>query len=254
MLELGDDTVHEHDAIGRVVVRLNISRLIVVGAGARAMHTGAVMEGSWGDESMWVATPDEAHRVLEEQLEPGDLVLFKSSNGAGLRFLGDRVALESVVGRSRGGCSARFRNRRGRPGAVIALLIGSALALVLSLLGTPLFIKLLVKKGYGQFIRDDGPTAHHTKRGTPTMGGVVIVATVVVAYFATHLGMWLINGGAHQGPTASGGVLLLLMAGMGLVGFLDDFIKISSNAASDSGPGRRSCCRASSASFLPCWR
>ena len=93
MLELGDDTVHEHDAIGRVVVRLNISRLIVVGAGARAMHTGAVMEGSWGDESMWVATTDEAHRVLEEQLEPGDLVLFKSSNGAGLRFLGDRVAL-----------------------------------------------------------------------------------------------------------------------------------------------------------------
>ncbi|MET1154395.1 phospho-N-acetylmuramoyl-pentapeptide-transferase [Arthrobacter sp.] len=110
---------------------------------------------------------------------------------------------------------------------MIALLIGSALALVLSLLGTPLFIKLLVKKGYGQFIRDDGPTAHHTKRGTPTMGGVVIVATVVLAYFATHLCMWLINGGAHQGPTASGGVLLLLMAGMGLVGFLDDFIKIS---------------------------
>ena len=111
-----------------------------------------------------------------------------------------------------------------------------------------------MKKGYGQFIRDDGPTAHHTKRGTPTMGGVVIVATVVVAYFATHLGMWLINGGARQGPTASGGVLLLLMAGMGLVGFLDDFIKISSNAASDSGPGPRSCCRASSASFSPCWR
>ena len=50
------------------------------------------MEGSWGDESMWVATPDEAYRVLEEQLEPGDLVLFKSSNGAGLRYLGDKVA------------------------------------------------------------------------------------------------------------------------------------------------------------------
>ena len=137
MLELGDDTVHEHDAIGRVVVRLNISRLIVVGAGARAMHTGAVMEGSWGDESMWVATPDEAHRVLEEQLEPGDLVLFKSSNGAGLRFLGDRVAWgirRRTIPRR---LQCAVRNPRGRPGAVIALLIGSALALVLSLLGTP---------------------------------------------------------------------------------------------------------------------
>jgi UDP-N-acetylmuramoyl-tripeptide--D-alanyl-D-alanine ligase len=93
MLELGEDSVHEHDAIGRIVVRLNISHLIVVGEGAKAMHNGAVLEGSWGDESLWVGTPEEARRVLEEKLEPGDLVLFKSSNSAGLRFLGDRIAL-----------------------------------------------------------------------------------------------------------------------------------------------------------------
>jgi UDP-N-acetylmuramoyl-tripeptide--D-alanyl-D-alanine ligase len=92
MLELGDDAVLEHDAIGRIVVRLNIARLIVVGAGAKAMHNAAVMEGSWGDESMFVETPEDAYRVLQEELLPGDLVLFKSSNGAGLRFLGDRVA------------------------------------------------------------------------------------------------------------------------------------------------------------------
>ncbi|MBT1002154.1 UDP-N-acetylmuramoyl-tripeptide--D-alanyl-D-alanine ligase [Paenarthrobacter sp. DKR-5] len=93
MLELGADSVHEHDAIGRIVVRLNISRLIVVGAEAKAMHNAAVMEGSWGDESMFVPDADAAYEVLSNELEPGDLVLFKSSNSAGLRFLGDRIAL-----------------------------------------------------------------------------------------------------------------------------------------------------------------
>ncbi|MCC9178090.1 UDP-N-acetylmuramoyl-tripeptide--D-alanyl-D-alanine ligase [Arthrobacter sp. zg-Y750] len=96
MLELGEDSVTEHDAIGRYVVRLNISKLIVVGTGARAMHTGAVMEGSWGDESTFVETAEDAERILAESLAPGDLVLFKSSNGAALRYLGDRIALTPV--------------------------------------------------------------------------------------------------------------------------------------------------------------
>ncbi|WP_427017168.1 UDP-N-acetylmuramoyl-tripeptide--D-alanyl-D-alanine ligase [Pseudarthrobacter sp. P1] len=93
MLELGDDSVLEHDAVGRVAVRLNISRLVVVGQAARAMHVGAVMEGSWGDESVFVADADAAYELLARELVPGDIVLVKSSNGAGLRFLGDRIAL-----------------------------------------------------------------------------------------------------------------------------------------------------------------
>ena len=56
-----------------------------------------------------------------------------------------------------------------------AVLIAAVVSLVIALLGTPLFIKFLVRRGYGQFIRDDGPTSHHTKRGTPTMGGAVII-------------------------------------------------------------------------------
>lgn len=56
-----------------------------------------------------------------------------------------------------------------------AVLISGGLAMVVALLGTPLFIRFLVRKQYGQFIRQDGPTAHFTKRGTPTMGGVVII-------------------------------------------------------------------------------
>jgi phospho-N-acetylmuramoyl-pentapeptide-transferase len=109
---------------------------------------------------------------------------------------------------------------------VIALLIGAGLALLFALVGTPLFIRLLVRKSYGQFIRDDGPTSHHTKRGTPTMGGTVVVFAVLLSYGLTHLIMWMVNP-RSAGPSASALLLLFLMVGMGLVGFLDDFIKIS---------------------------
>ena len=101
-----------------------------------------------------------------------------------------------------------------------AVLISGGLSMLLALLGTPLFIRFLVRKEYGQFIRQDGPTAHYTKRGTPTMGGVVIIG-------ATLLG-W---GGAliltRQTPSISAVLVLFLTTGLGLVGFLDDFIKIS---------------------------
>ncbi|MBO0894990.1 MULTISPECIES: phospho-N-acetylmuramoyl-pentapeptide-transferase [Arthrobacter] len=109
---------------------------------------------------------------------------------------------------------------------MVSLLIGSSLALILAFAGTPLFIRFLVKKSYGQFVRDDGPTSHHTKRGTPTMGGAVIVASVVASYFITHLISPVINPGTF-GPSASGLLVLFLMVGMGLVGFIDDYTKIS---------------------------
>ncbi|MGA7205738.1 MAG: UDP-N-acetylmuramoyl-tripeptide--D-alanyl-D-alanine ligase [Specibacter sp.] len=96
MLELGEGSVLEHDLVGRVAVRLNISRLLVVGTAARAMHVGAVMEGSWGEESMFVPDADAAYEVLARELAPGDVVLVKASNGAGLRFLGDRIALPTT--------------------------------------------------------------------------------------------------------------------------------------------------------------
>lgn len=109
---------------------------------------------------------------------------------------------------------------------MIALLMGGALGLSLAMIGTPLFIKLLVRKGYGQIIRDDGPTSHHTKRGTPQMGGVVVIGAVIFSYLLTHFILWLINP-TLPGPSVSGWLLILLMSAMGLVGFLDDFIKIS---------------------------
>ncbi|KRE76856.1 UDP-N-acetylmuramoyl-tripeptide--D-alanyl-D-alanine ligase [Arthrobacter sp. Soil763] len=93
MLELGEDSIREHTAVGTQVVRLNISRLLVVGREARALYVSAVNEGSWGDECLFAETPEEAYGILRAELEPGDLVLFKSSNSVGLRHLGDRIAL-----------------------------------------------------------------------------------------------------------------------------------------------------------------
>jgi phospho-N-acetylmuramoyl-pentapeptide-transferase len=103
---------------------------------------------------------------------------------------------------------------------VKGVLISGAVALIAALLGTPMFIRFLVKRGYGQFIRDDGPTSHHTKRGTPTMGGAIILGAVLVAYLAAHVA-------TLQMPTMSALLVLFLMTGLGIIGFLDDFIKIS---------------------------
>ena len=99
------------------------------------------------------------------------------------------------------------------------VLVAAMASLLLSLLGTPFAIRLFRAKGYGQLIRDDGPSTHLTKRGTPTMGGTVIIAATVVGYLVAHL-VFL------RGVTASGLLVLGLMTGLGAVGFLDDFIKI----------------------------
>ncbi|GAB3999069.1 phospho-N-acetylmuramoyl-pentapeptide-transferase [Nocardioides marmoraquaticus] len=94
------------------------------------------------------------------------------------------------------------------------------MSLLLTLVGTRYAIAVLARRGYGQLIRDDGPTTHHTKRGTPTMGGLVIVVATVISYFLALL----VTG---RGPSASAMLLLFLFVGLGTVGFLDDYIKIS---------------------------
>ena len=101
-----------------------------------------------------------------------------------------------------------------------AVLISGGVAMLVALLGTPLFIRFLVRRQYGQFIRQDGPTAHFTKRGTPTMGGVVIIGATLLGWAAA-----LLLTGTR--PSVSEILVLFLMTGLGLVGFLDDFIKIS---------------------------
>ncbi|MCB1263978.1 MAG: UDP-N-acetylmuramoyl-tripeptide--D-alanyl-D-alanine ligase [Mycobacterium sp.] len=93
MGELGEDSIAEHDRVGRLAVRLDISRLIVVGTGRpmSAMHHGAVMEGSWGSESTMVADADSALALLRAELSPGDVVLVKASNAAGLGAMAEAL-------------------------------------------------------------------------------------------------------------------------------------------------------------------
>ncbi|WP_425954295.1 UDP-N-acetylmuramoyl-tripeptide--D-alanyl-D-alanine ligase [Xylanimonas sp. McL0601] len=96
MLELGDGSRAAHDAIGRLVVRLNVKLLVVVGDGAYHIHEGAMQEGSWGEESVFVPDLDAARAVLDERLRPGDVVLVKASNGSGLWRLGDELAAGTI--------------------------------------------------------------------------------------------------------------------------------------------------------------
>ena len=103
---------------------------------------------------------------------------------------------------------------------MLAILIAGGFALLGTLIGTRFAIRVLVSRGYGQLIRDDGPTSHHTKRGTPTMGGLVIIISVLVAYALAKLA-------TGYAPSASTILLLFLFCGLGAIGFLDDYIKIS---------------------------
>ena len=91
MRELGDSSRDEHDAIGRLAVRLDISQLVVVGEPARPMHLGASLEGSWADESVFVADNDEALAWLRAHVAPGDVVLFKASRAAALETVAEAL-------------------------------------------------------------------------------------------------------------------------------------------------------------------
>ena len=95
MRELGAASDAEHVEIGRLTRKLGIDRLVVVGQAAQGIHAGAVAAGARDGEDS-VAVPDSvtAHSLLRDALLPGDLVLFKSSRDAGLRWLGDAVAEE----------------------------------------------------------------------------------------------------------------------------------------------------------------
>ena len=103
------------------------------------------------------------------------------------------------------------------------VIVAGAVSLFISLLGTPLLIRLLRRRGYSQAIRQSSEgeayPAHEGKRGTPSMGGLAIIAAVVIAYAAAHLVTW-------TEPSVSGLLALFLMLGLGLVGLADDYLKI----------------------------
>lgn len=99
------------------------------------------------------------------------------------------------------------------------ILIAAAVGLLVTLLGTPFAIRVFRLRGWGQRIREDGPHTHLEKMGTPTMGGTVILAGIVAAYLITRF--------VFQDMTAAGLSILFATLGLGLVGFVDDYIKVS---------------------------
>jgi phospho-N-acetylmuramoyl-pentapeptide-transferase len=104
---------------------------------------------------------------------------------------------------------------------VIPILVAGAVGLAITLLGTPVAIRLFRDWGWGQRIREDGPHTHFEKVGTPTMGGIVMVGALIVAYLATR---FTVAAGFTFSP--AGLALVLATAGFALVGFVDDFLKI----------------------------
>jgi phospho-N-acetylmuramoyl-pentapeptide-transferase len=101
---------------------------------------------------------------------------------------------------------------------VIAILVAGTVAMVLSLVGTPAVIRYFRRQGFGQPIREEGPESHRTKAGTPTMGGTAIVLAALAGYLAAHLGTLEF--------TLRGLLVVSTFAGMAVVGFADDFIKL----------------------------
>ena len=99
------------------------------------------------------------------------------------------------------------------------VLAAALAALLTSILVTPLVVRYFRRHGLGQEIRGDGPQQHLVKRGTPTMGGVIVIIAVLLGYFGSHVIY-------SRAVTASAMLALWLMVGLGLVGFLDDFLKI----------------------------
>ena len=99
------------------------------------------------------------------------------------------------------------------------ILLAGVFSLIFSFFGTPALIKVLARNGYGQMIRDDGPQSHHSKRGTPTMGGIAIILSTIAGYALAHL----ILGIAFR---TSALLVIALFTGLGLVGFIDDYLKV----------------------------
>jgi len=104
---------------------------------------------------------------------------------------------------------------------VINILVAGAVSLLLTLFGTPWAIKQFRRRGWGQLIREEGPKAHYEKRGTPTMGGLVILAGTILGYLVAHIGV------SGPVPFSDSGVLAMgTIIALGFLGFLDDIIKI----------------------------
>jgi phospho-N-acetylmuramoyl-pentapeptide-transferase len=110
---------------------------------------------------------------------------------------------------------------------LISLLFAAATAFTLSIFLTPVAIRVLRNRSIGQFIQEE-VEGHSHKRGTPTMGGVVMVGSVVIAYVVAHIRLWTPSGGFEWRVnefSPQGWLAIFAFVGMGIIGFLDDYAK-----------------------------
>jgi phospho-N-acetylmuramoyl-pentapeptide-transferase len=113
---------------------------------------------------------------------------------------------------------------------VRAVIVSAVIAFLVSILGTPIAIKAFTRLRAGQPIRSEGPKTHLSKKGTPTMGGVVLIVATLFAYVGGHFVFATLPSeqlGTPSGPTTTGIVLLGLFIGLGAVGFIDDYLKVT---------------------------
>ena len=182
MGELGEEAAAHHREVGEHARAAGVDTLIGVAEPARAY-----------DPDELVGTPEEAAELLAAQLEPGDTVLVKGSRSAGLEAVAETLRGAALMGE--------------------VLIAGMAAMLICIFLG-PKFIEYLRVKEFGQHIREDGPQEHHTKAGTPTMGGLIVFASICVPY--------LVLSDRDAQSMAVFGVAI----GCAALGFADDFTKI----------------------------
>ena len=104
---------------------------------------------------------------------------------------------------------------------MIPILAAAAVSFILVLVTTPLAIRILRRRSVGQYVREDGPKAHFVKRGTPTMGGVVIIGGAVAGYVVSHF------VGRPTNFSSSGLLAMATIIAMGILGFADDYLKVS---------------------------
>ena len=203
MLELGDASDDGHREVGEAAAR-TVDWLMVVGAGAAGIAEGAEAAGLPASAIHRVRDADAALAALPPRLRDGDVVLVKASRGVGLETRRRRP-------------SARARRRAvaamTSDFAQVELIQGLLLAFALMVILMSPYIRVLHALGFGKRIRQEGPESHYTKEGTPTMGGLLIVAVVIGIYFFLR-----------AGPDASTFAPLAALAGVGVLGAFDDYL------------------------------
>ncbi len=193
MLELGEASDEGHHVVGEAAAR-TVDWLVVVGPGAGAIAEGALAAGMDPGRVVRVRDAEAALDMLPARLRDGDVVLVKASRGIGL----DRVVdgLRRDLGRGAGTMT-------------VELIQGLLLAFALMVILMSPYIRLLHALGFGKRIRLEGPESHYIKEGTPTMGGLLIVAVVIGIYFFLR-----------SGPDAATFAPLAALAGVGVAGRL----------------------------------